>query len=110
MRAAGAILVAVAACAVSASASQRPTLAVTSAAPFTVRGAHFVPAERVTVTATVRGRHVRRVVANARGAFIARFRGVSVDRCQGWIVTARGNHGSRAALKIRPLCVPAGAP
>ena len=109
MRVAGAIVVAVAVCAASASASQRPTLAVTSAAPFTVRGAHFVPAERVTVVAMVRGRHVRRVVANANGTFTARFR-VSVDRCQGWIVTARGNHGSRAALKIRPLCVPAGAP
>jgi hypothetical protein len=109
MRLACAIAAAVAVCAASAAASQRPTVAVTSDKPFTVRGTHFVPFEHVTVVAIVGGRHVRHVVASASGAFTVRFR-VSVDRCQGWIVTARGDHGSHASLKIRPLCVPAGAP
>ena len=109
MRFACAIAAAVAVCAAGAAASPRPSLTVTSGAPFTVRGVHFVPAERVTVVALVRGRHVRHVVASAKGTFTARFR-VSVERCQGWIVTARGNHGSRAYLKLQPMCPPAGAP
>jgi hypothetical protein len=91
-----------------ASAAPRPALAVTDASPFTVRGARFHAGETVTVVAYAGGRHVKRVVAGSTGAFVARFRGVSADVCDGWVVLAAGDRGSRAALKLLPECPPTG--
>ena len=94
--------------AASASAAHhaRPRLVVTSTAPFTVRGVHFFARERVTVLASVRGRHVRRARANVHGVFIARFRGLTVGGCDSYFVRATGNLGSSATLKLMVECAP----
>ena len=81
-------------------------VAVSSLHPFTVHGARFRGGERVTVTAFANGRHVRTVTATPTGAFTVVFRGVSVDRCTGYVVQAVGNRGSRAAIKLMPECAP----
>jgi hypothetical protein len=90
-----------------ASAEQaRPAVAVALVHPFTVRGLGFVPSERVTVVASLRGRHVRHVTADRKGTFTARFRHLSARRCDGWFVNAAGDRGSRASLRLMPMCVP----
>ena len=90
-----------------AEATARASLKLTDRAPLTVRGAHFRRYERVTVTARVGV--VRRVVvrASATGAFVARFQGVRLDRCDTVVVSAVGATGSRATLKTAaPLLCP----
>ena len=69
--------------------------------PFTVAGTRFKPAERVTVT--LDRTWVRHVTAATTGAFTVVFRGVEIDRCDGFSATAAGSKGSRAALRVHPL-------
>ena len=90
-----------------AAAATAPTLQVRALAPFTVHGAHFAGGERVRVTL---GRaHVIAHATNA-GAFTAVFSGVTVNRCDGYIVTAVGFDGSRASASARPLACPSTNP
>jgi hypothetical protein len=84
-----------------------PAVLVTSKAPLTVRGLHFRPGERVTVTLLMRGPRtaVRRTAATATGGFRATFATVSVGDCDSFAVRAVGNLGSRASYKPpRPVC------
>jgi hypothetical protein len=78
----------------------RPALTVRSLAPFTVRGSYFQPFERVTVTLS--GTWIRHRTATAEGAFVARFRGVDIDPCNGFRVKAAGSKGSVAVLHPPP--------
>jgi hypothetical protein len=82
-------------------AGANPALRVRTLAPFTVHGTQFKAAERVTVT--LDGTWVRHVKAGPTGAFTATFRGVDVNRCDGYRVTAIGSKSSRAALRARAL-------
>jgi hypothetical protein len=87
---------------------QTAKLRVTKLAPLTVRGAQFKPAERVRLVLTTGAeRFVRRVAAGPTGRFRAIFRNVTVDRCSGYGLTARGSGGSRVVLKVTPKCPPA---
>jgi len=71
-----------------------------------VAGAHFRPAERVTVTAGA----VRRTVRTSPvGAFRADLGPVTFDRCSTAIV-AVGARGDRAEIPARAMCAPAGNP
>jgi hypothetical protein len=72
--------------------------------PFTVSGTEFKAKERVRVVAQVKGRHVKTVFATKTGVFTARFRGVSIRKCAGYVVRATGNKGSRAYLRHLPEC------
>lgn len=84
-------------------ASTAPALQVRSFAPFSVTGTHFQPWEHVHVTLGSRAAHVMRVRATARGTFVATFRGVTVERCDGYVVRAVGSKGSVAVARARPL-------
>jgi hypothetical protein len=90
-------------------ASGKPKLRVLSAAPLKVKGTGFVSHERVVVR--LRGKGVsasKRTTATRAGSWTLSFPGVSQqDRCNVLIVTAAGNRGSRAGLKLpQPLCPP----
>src|SRR5213078_4599357 len=75
-------------------------LAVVAKSPFTVRGAHFKPAERVRVVVTsTGGTGTRSGTAGSTGAFLLRFRTISLGSCPAYSVRATGNLGSRATLK-----------
>jgi hypothetical protein len=90
------------------SGTARPTAAavvrVPDTTPFVVRGDRFRPNERVRVVALVGRRHVKTVVATAKGVFTARFPGISVRECNGYIVRATGSKGSTAYLRHLPSC------
>jgi hypothetical protein len=82
-----------------------PTVRARSFAPLAVRGANFRPAESVRVTLESPTHHAVRVHARPDGSFVAVFRGVTVERCDGFLVRATGSKGSSAALRLpRLMC------
>jgi hypothetical protein len=85
---------------------QKPTLNLQRGDPLTLRGAHFVPAERVAVSVRSDQRQTKRVTANDRGVFVVSFPRVTYDRCQGLSARAVGSRGSRAGLKTPQLLCP----
>jgi hypothetical protein len=72
--------------------------------PFVVRGNRFKAREQVRVVVRVEGRHVKTVRANAAGVFVARFPGLSLRGCPGFVVRATGSKGSSAYLRRLPGC------
>jgi hypothetical protein len=79
----------------------QPALHVRSLAPFSVRGTHFKPSERVRVT--LNGTWVGRGTANPSGGVVVTLRGAIADRCSGYLVTAVGSKGSRVTLRAPAL-------
>lgn len=87
--------------------SGKATLKLQGGAPLTLRGARFVPAERVVVSVKRGQRQTKRVTANDRGSFVVTFPQISYDRCDALFALAVGSRGSRAVLKMLPrLCPP----
>lgn len=95
----------------SAEAKKVPaSLRIVSQSPVSVRGAHFVPSERVRVTAVASGTLRRTVVANRFGTFTATF-DKAVDRCSGLFVRAAGSRGTLAVAKLpQMMCMPQRSP
>jgi hypothetical protein len=94
--------------AASEAAATRPTLRLVDRAPVVIRGAAFAPRERVTVVLAAGSRSSSRVLANANGAFVARFR-LALGRCTRYSVQAFGSRGSRARLmpsRVTVDCIP----
>jgi hypothetical protein len=88
-----------------------PSLSVAARQPVAIRGVHFLPRERVVVTATADDTQTARVRANASGSFLVSFPGMVLDRCTGLRVRAAGSRGSIALLKLPlPACMPAKNP
>jgi hypothetical protein len=90
--------------------AHHPRLALTRAEPLIVSGRHFRAHERVSlVLHQPSGATRRRARAGTRGAFRKVFTGVTVDRCSGFGVSAKGSAGSRATFVRRalPECPPA---
>jgi hypothetical protein len=90
--------------------ASHPRLALDGTRPLSVRGSGFRAHERVRlVLHRPAGARHRRATAGAGGTFSAAFRGVAVDRCSGFWVSASGSEGSRAKLvrRARPQCPPA---
>jgi hypothetical protein len=90
-------------------AAPHPRLALKRAAPLTVSGTHFRARERVTlVLHQPTGGTRRRTRAGRHGAFRKVFPGVTVDRCRGFWLSAKGSAGSRTTLVRRalPECAP----
>jgi hypothetical protein len=85
-------------------ATTRAKVAVVSTTPMKIGGTGFRSRERVTVTLTTTGVYRKVVRATARGAFSARFAGVSIGYCEGYSVRAKGNRGSVAVIKLIPEC------
>jgi hypothetical protein len=91
-------------------AAPHPRLTLERAQPLTVSGKHFRAHERVSlVLHRPSGGTRRRARAGSHGAFRKGFTGVTVDRCSGYWVSAKGSRGSRATLVRRalPECAPA---
>jgi hypothetical protein len=91
----------------------RPTVGITGTSPFEIRGAGFVPRERVQVLLAVGGRQLSKsTVASQAGIFSVAFQ-ASLGRCGRFVVQAFGAQGSRARVLQRrqlPDCVsPTGA-
>ena len=81
----------------------RPSLDVVTIHPVKVHGTGFRPAERTRVVLVVSDhphvRHIRRVTAGREGSFVASFAGLSVGRCDAFVVVAKGTRGSSAVVK-----------
>jgi hypothetical protein len=85
--------------------SAAPTVRARSLAPLTVGGANFRPAESVRVTLESPVHDAVRVHARPDGSFVAVFRGVRVERCDGFLVRAEGSKDSTAMLRSpRLMC------
>ena len=87
-----------------AAPSRAPRLAITDLSPFTVYGSGFASNERVKLTVDVKARVVRSVVANAKGAFTARFATVRIEKCSSYVVRAAGAAGSAVTKKVLAEC------
>jgi hypothetical protein len=83
-------------------AGDKPAVHVPEMHPFTVRGVHFRPHERVTIVVQATRRGEAHATAGADGSFSAVLGDVEVDQCLGYVVKAEGEKGSRAAQKLRP--------
>jgi hypothetical protein len=90
-----------------AATSAKPTLHVVKLRPFTVRGAGFKPAERVTVTLAGGAKGTAVGTANGSGTFTVTLK-APVTACTAYVVRATGKAGSRATFtaKLTPACVP----
>lgn len=91
-------------------APHHPRLALAQMEPLTVSGKQFRAHERVSlVLHQPSGATRRRATAGRHGAFRKQFTGVTVDRCSGFRVNAKGSAGSRTKLVRRalPECPPA---
>jgi hypothetical protein len=78
--------------------------------PVKVRGAHFVPGERVRLTLRAgAATRVRTAVASTRGSFAVSFgRLAEKDRCSGSVaVTAVGARGDRVSYRLPQMACPA---
>jgi|SRR5215211_2987000 len=84
----------------SSGAVARPDIRVSDTSPFTVRGSHFAPLERVRVTVSAKAGATRTVVANGRGGFFVRFANLDLGWCPIYSVSAIGGKGSRAAIRL----------
>jgi hypothetical protein len=80
----------------------KPEVHVSETRPFTVRGAHFRPHERVKIVVRAKSGGEAQQTAGADGSFSAVFGDVEFDECQGYVVKAEGDKGSRAARKLPP--------
>lgn len=85
---------------------KKATLQLSGGIPLTLRGANFLPGERVRVTISGELRRTKQVTATRAGAFVVRF-SAAYDRCSGLLAVAVGARGSRAVLKLPPLACPA---
>jgi len=91
--------------AIGGESKKKATLRLSNSAPLTLRGANFLPSERVRVTVTASTlRRTKQVTASRAGVFVARF-DAAYDRCNGFFARAVGARGSEAALKLPlPAC------
>ena len=89
-----------------ASPTVRPKLRALDLQPLVVRGTAFRPYERVKLILSADMAAGRILKASATGRFVARFRAVSVGRCDGFVLQAFGSRGSRAKLeRLTPDCI-----
>ena len=90
--------------------SAPPVLRIVQTKPLVVAGTHFIPGERVTVTAWTFPRVVRKTVAH-NGNFRLPLGNARFSRCAGVRIEAIGTGGSKALLRLpRALCVPLPSP
>jgi hypothetical protein len=87
-------------------AQSKATLRLVQSGTLVVRGAHFLAGERVRVTVVTERTLAKRTTAAGNGSFAVRF-DVLLDRCNAATVTATGNRGSRARVKLpQRMCPP----
>ena len=89
-----------------AGARAKPSVTVPRVIPVTVRGANFVPGERVRVTIRIFDTYRKKIVtAGRRGGFLAIY-SFAASKCVTIYVAARGNKGSRARTTVPSTCAP----
>lgn len=92
-------------CLAAAASAASPKIAIVDRSAFAVRGTTFHAGEHVLVSVNVNGKsYSKRMTAGKGGGFLARFTTVFVPRCASFVVSARGDEGSRAGLRIIPEC------
>jgi hypothetical protein len=101
-------LVATVASTAAVAATTRASVVVISRAPVSVQGSGFRSRELVTVTFMATDDRRKTVTASRKGGFLAKFAGTTIDRCESYVVRAKGNRGSLAVVKVMPECAPAG--
>ena len=84
----------------------KATLGLGAPAPLTIRGTRFESRERVRLIVVTRKKITKRLTASQSGTFVVRFRGLAVDRCQGFSAFALGSQGSRASLSLPNVYCP----
>jgi hypothetical protein len=90
-------------------AAPKPKLHVYAGSPVRVTGVGFHARERVKLTFTADGVWRRALRTTSTGRFAAVFLDVTLDRCTGYAVLARGASGTMATLKVMPVaCAPSG--
>lgn len=99
------VVVVAAALVAPAALATTPRLIVADTTPFTVRGTHFKPHERVRVAVTTSaGAGVHTVTAGEAGGFLTRYTLISLGTCAAYTVRVTGNLGSRATVRVMPEC------
>ncbi len=92
-----------------AASAASPKLTIVDRSAFAVRGTTFHAGEHVLVSVNVSGKsYSKRMTAGTGGGFLVRFTTVFVPRCASFVVSARGDQGSRAGAPDHPG-VPAAA-
>jgi hypothetical protein len=105
MRALAALLAAAVVIPAGASAAPPPTLGLIRGQSIVVTGTGFQSSERITVTLTSLGIHIRRTTASG-GRFRIDFGSVPTARCAAMRVVAIGSRGSHAVLVLpRRICL-----
>jgi hypothetical protein len=88
-----------------------PTMRMTVASPATIQGAGFAPREVVRLVLTAGGKsQSHRLLTTTTGHFSSVWKGVAVDLCATWRLTASGSKGSRAVLHSRANPCPSPPP
>ena len=86
--------------------SGKAQLMVSSLSPPSLRGSGFRPGENVTVRMREgASKGTKRVRANASGSFVVRYPALPAGDCGGMNVTAAGDKGSRAGVRVLPVRV-----
>ena len=81
----------------------KPQLRVVTLRPFVVVGIGFRPGETVRVNVRAEaGAASTKDVAGRRGGIDVRFARLKLDKCPEYMVSARGNKGSRASVRSVP--------
>ena len=75
-----------------------------SRTPVTVTGTGFRSHERVVVTVSSRSLRRATVIATARGALRVVFKRFTFTYCEPYELSAKGNKGSRAFVRVIPDC------
>lgn len=79
-------------------AAAKAKLRLAGGAPLTIRGTDFKSRERVRLIVVESKKVTKTLTATEGGAFVVRFRGLALDKCQGFTAFAVGSRGSRASV------------
>jgi len=96
--------------AISLAATTSARLSLGSRSPVTVSGSGFKAHEHVKLTVSATTTRSKLLVTGTRGGFRTTFKAFAIGRCDAYVVTAKGNRGSSAVVRVTPDCAPARAP
>ena len=91
---------------VATGAERNPSLRLLGFHPVTVRGEGFRGGQRLTLVVSSRRTWSRRVLVEPDGSFALSFRGIPLDRCEGFRVRVDDSQGTLARLTSPPFACP----
>ena len=95
---------------VATGAERNPSLRLLGFHPVTVRGEGFRGGQRLTLVVSSRRTWSRRVLVEPDGSFALSFRGIPLDRCEGFRVRVDDSQGTLARLTSPPFACPPPSP